>query len=77
MTSAVEIRDLRKNFGRTRALDGLDLTVEQGSIAGFLGPTGSGKSTTIRVLLGLLKADGGSTRRFRSIAPTWTRPWTC
>jgi ABC-2 type transport system ATP-binding protein len=59
---AVEIQDLRKSFGRTKALDGLDLTVEHGSVAGFLGPNGAGKSTTIRVLLGLLRADGGTAR---------------
>jgi ABC-2 type transport system ATP-binding protein len=59
---AVEIDDLKKSFGRTKALDGLDLTVEHGSIAGFLGPNGAGKSTTIRVLLGLLKAQGGTAR---------------
>jgi ABC-2 type transport system ATP-binding protein len=59
---AVEIQGLKKTFGRTRALDGLDLTVNHGSIAGFLGPNGAGKSTTIRVLLGLLRADGGTTR---------------
>ena len=60
--SAVEIRGLVKSFGRTRALDGLDLTVAPGDIAGFLGPNGAGKSTTIRVLLGLLRADGGTVR---------------
>jgi ABC-2 type transport system ATP-binding protein len=59
---AVEIHGLRKSFGRTKALDGLDLTVERGSIAGFLGPNGSGKSTTIRVLLGLLRAEAGTVR---------------
>jgi ABC-2 type transport system ATP-binding protein len=59
---AVEIRGLSKSFGRTKALDGLDLTVEPGSIAGFLGPNGAGKSTTIRVLLGLLRADSGTVR---------------
>ena len=59
---AVEIHGLRKSFGRTKALDGLDLTVGRGSIAGFLGPNGSGKSTTIRVLLGLLRAEGGTVR---------------
>lgn len=48
-----------KSFGRTRALDGLDLSVEFGEVHGFLGPNGSGKTTTIRVLLGLLRADGG------------------
>jgi ABC-2 type transport system ATP-binding protein len=58
----VEIRALKKSFGRTNALDGLDLTVRHGSIAGFLGPNGAGKSTTIRVLLGLLRADGGTAR---------------
>ncbi|MBB2993488.1 ABC-2 type transport system ATP-binding protein [Mycolicibacterium iranicum] len=59
---AVEICGLRKSFGRTKALDGLDLTVAHGSVAGFLGPNGAGKSTTIRVLLGLLRADGGTAR---------------
>jgi ABC-2 type transport system ATP-binding protein len=59
---AVDIRGLRKSFGRTRALDGLDLVVAPGEVAGFLGPNGSGKSTTIRVLLGLLRADGGTVR---------------
>jgi ABC-2 type transport system ATP-binding protein len=59
---AVEISALRKSFGRTKALDGLDLTVAPGDVAGFLGPNGAGKSTTIRVLLGLLRADGGTAR---------------
>lgn len=59
---AVEIHGLKKRFGRTKAVDGLELTVDRGSIAGFLGPNGSGKSTTIRVLLGLLRADGGTSR---------------
>ncbi len=60
MTSAVSVSELTKSFGHTRALDGLDLTVETGEVHGFLGPNGAGKSTTIRVLLGLLRADGGS-----------------
>jgi ABC-2 type transport system ATP-binding protein len=51
-----------KTFGRTRALDGLDLTVRTGEVHGFLGPNGSGKSTTIRILLGLLRADAGTAR---------------
>jgi ABC-2 type transport system ATP-binding protein len=59
---AVEIRGLSKSFGRTKALNGLDLTVAPGDITGFLGPNGAGKSTTIRVLLGLLRADGGEVR---------------
>lgn len=57
---AVDVSALRKSFGRTKALDGLDLTVAPGDVAGFLGPNGAGKSTTIRILLGLLRADGGT-----------------
>ncbi len=60
----IEIAGLVKTFGKTRALDGLDLTVEQGQIHGFLGPNGSGKSTTIRVLLGMLRKDAGEVRLF-------------
>ncbi len=59
MDNAIEVSGLVKTFGRTRALDGLDLTVRTGEVHGFLGPNGSGKSTTIRVLLGLLRADAG------------------
>ncbi|ULE31494.1 ABC transporter ATP-binding protein [Mycobacterium sp. IDR2000157661] len=59
---AVEIHGLEKSFGRTKALDGLDLVVAPGEITGFLGPNGAGKSTAIRVLLGLLRADRGSVR---------------
>ncbi|MGH3354939.1 MAG: ATP-binding cassette domain-containing protein, partial [Nocardioidaceae bacterium] len=53
MTTAIAISGLRKSFGPTLALDGLDLEVRSGEVHGFLGPNGSGKSTTIRVLLGL------------------------
>ena len=56
MTTAISATDLVKTFGRTRALDGLDLSVDTGEVHGFLGPNGAGKSTTIRVLLGLLRA---------------------
>jgi ABC-2 type transport system ATP-binding protein len=59
MTAAIVVRGLVKTFGRTRALDGLDLVVEAGEVHGFLGPNGAGKTTTIRVLLGLLRADAG------------------
>ncbi|MFD1507348.1 ABC transporter ATP-binding protein [Georgenia yuyongxinii] len=59
---ALEARGLEKSFGTTRALDGFDLTVRTGEVAGFLGPNGAGKSTTIRVLLGLLRADAGTAR---------------
>src|SRR5688572_15517183 len=60
--AAIEIAGLTKTFGRTRALDALDLTVESGQVHGFLGPNGSGKTTTIRVLLGLFRADAGTVR---------------
>jgi hypothetical protein len=66
----IEIRDLTKNFGAVRALDGLDLTVHGGEVHGFLGPNGAGKSTTIRILLGLVKADAGTVRLFGA------DPWT-
>jgi ABC-2 type transport system ATP-binding protein len=64
MTAVIEVTGLRKSFGRTRALDGLDLTVVPGEVQGFLGPNGAGKTTTIRVLLGLIRADGGTARLF-------------
>jgi len=59
MRNAIEISGLTKNFGASRALDRLDLSVRAGEVHGFLGPNGAGKSTTIRVLLGLLHADAG------------------
>jgi ABC-2 type transport system ATP-binding protein len=57
--AVIELHDVVKTFGATRALDHLDLTVEQGEVHGFLGPNGAGKSTAIRVLLGLLRTDSG------------------
>ncbi|GGU29143.1 ABC transporter ATP-binding protein [Streptomyces lavendofoliae] len=62
MTNAITVSGLHKSFGRTHALDGLDLAVATGEVHGFLGPNGAGKSTTIRVLLGLLRADSGTAR---------------
>ncbi|MET7993785.1 ABC transporter ATP-binding protein [Amycolatopsis sp. NPDC005232] len=59
MGNAISISGLHKSFGRTKALDGLDLQVPVGEVHGFLGPNGAGKSTTVRVLLGLLHADAG------------------
>jgi len=59
MANAIEARGLRKRFGTTAALDGLDLAVRVGEVHAFLGPNGAGKTTTIRVLLGLLRKDGG------------------
>jgi ABC-2 type transport system ATP-binding protein len=60
MTTVIETHDLVKTFGRTRALDGLDLSVDEGEVHGFLGPNGAGKSTTIRVLLGMLRRRSGT-----------------
>jgi len=60
----VDITGLVKSFGRTRALDELDLEVTAGEVHGFLGPNGAGKSTTIRVLLGMLRKDSGEVRLF-------------
>ncbi|MFR9775935.1 ABC transporter ATP-binding protein [Micromonospora sp. MS34] len=64
MSAVIEITGLRKTFhtlrqGRRVAVDGFDLLVESGQVHGFLGPNGSGKTTTLRALLGLVRADGG------------------
>jgi ABC-2 type transport system ATP-binding protein len=65
--AVIEARGLRKSYRRLRgapttALDGLDLEVPQGGVFGFLGPNGSGKTTTIRCLLGLIRPSGGECR---------------
>ena len=62
MADVIEVAGLVKDFGGTRALDGLDLSVRAGEVHGFLGPNGSGKSTTLRILLGMLRATAGSVR---------------
>jgi energy-coupling factor transporter ATP-binding protein EcfA2 len=59
---AISASGLVKNFGTTKALDHLDLTVTAGEVHGFLGPNGAGKTTTIRILLGLLRKSGGEVR---------------
>src|SRR5260370_12999267 len=59
---AVEASGLEKAYGRTRALDGLNLEVETGAILGMLGPNGAGKTTTVRVLSTLLRPDRGVAR---------------
>lgn len=59
MSAVIRAEGLEKSFGRTRVLDGVDLEVPAGSIFGFLGPNGSGKTTTIRALLGLIFLDAG------------------
>ncbi|MGW1214647.1 ABC transporter ATP-binding protein [Streptomyces sp. NPDC002499] len=57
--ATIEVRGLRKRFGRTLAVDGLSFTVEPGTVTGFVGPNGAGKSTTLRALLGLDAPDEG------------------
>jgi ABC-type multidrug transport system ATPase subunit len=57
---AIDVRGLAKSFGGRRVVDGLDLKVAAGEICGFLGANGSGKTTTIRLLCGLLTPDAGS-----------------
>jgi ABC-2 type transport system ATP-binding protein len=61
-SSAISVSGLVKTFGKTHALDGLDLSVKSGEVHGFLGPNGAGKSTTLRVLLGLIRKDSGEAR---------------
>lgn len=66
MTSpaAIEITDLTKVYGETRALDGVSLTVPTGSVYGFLGPNGAGKTTTLRILTGLARPTSGTATVF-------------
>src|SRR3954470_20175956 len=65
---AIALRGLTKRFGVVTAVDGLDLTVEPGEIVAFLGPNGAGKTSTIDVLLGLSRPDGGTAEVF-GVAP--------
>jgi ABC-2 type transport system ATP-binding protein len=62
VAAAVELRELTKRFGDFTAVDGITLNVEEGEIFGFLGANGAGKSTTIRMLCGLLAPSGGTGR---------------
>jgi ABC-2 type transport system ATP-binding protein len=60
MEATIEVRELRKRYGSTVAVDGLSFTVEPGQVTGFVGPNGAGKSTTMRVILGLDRPDEGT-----------------
>ena len=55
----LKIEKLTKKYGKTYALNGLDMEVKKGDIYGFVGPNGAGKTTTLRIISGLLKSDGG------------------
>ena len=86
---AIKADGLVKHYGKTKALDGLDLTVPAGTVYGLLGPKGAGKTTAVRILATLLRPDGGQARVLgrdvvadappcaaRSASPASTRPWT-
>ena len=60
MAGAIHATGLVKTFGETRALDGVDLDVPEGSVLGLLGPNGAGKTTTVRLLATLLRPDAGT-----------------
>ncbi len=60
MSQAIEIRSLRKWFGKTVALDGIDLSVAEGTLFGLLGPNGAGKTTLVRILATLLRPESGT-----------------
>lgn len=62
MSPAIEVSGLAKNFGEVKALNGISFEVEKGTVVGLLGPNGSGKTTTVRILSTLLKPDGGSAK---------------
>ena len=67
---AVETRELTREFGALRAVDGINLAVPAGSFFGFLGPNGAGKSTTIKCLTGLLRPTAGSMLAMRLTGQT-------
>jgi ABC-type multidrug transport system ATPase subunit len=86
---AIEADGLVKHYGKTKALDGLDLIVPTGTVYGLLGPNGAGKTTAVRILATLLRPDGGQARVLgatwsptplrcaaRSASPASTRPST-
>jgi len=61
---ALDVRDLRKDFGALSALRGVTFSVAPGEVFGYLGPNGAGKTTTLRIVLGLVRQSGGSARLF-------------
>jgi len=73
MTTVIATHGLAKRFGRVRAVDGVDLDVRAGDIYGFLGANGSGKTTTVRMLLGLVLATSGEVEVFGERMPRAAR----
>jgi ABC-2 type transport system ATP-binding protein len=75
MSTVLQTRGLAKHFGPVRAVDGVDLVVRRGEVFGFLGPNGSGKTTTIGMLLGLIRPTAGEAELFgEPVSPQRTRP---
>jgi len=66
MTTVIEARDLRKNYGRQRALDGVSFSIDSGRIVGIIGPNGAGKTTALKAILGLTPFEGELTVLGRS-----------
>ncbi|MEZ4775421.1 MAG: ABC transporter ATP-binding protein [Bacteroidia bacterium] len=60
METVLHIKDLTRHFGKIHAVDGISFSVEKGSVYGLLGPNGSGKTTTLGIVLGVIRADSGS-----------------
>lgn len=78
MTDAIVVEDLRRNYGKVTALDGLNLTVRDGSVHALLGPNGSGKTTLVRILATLLRPSGGQATMYGvnvMTAPHQIRAW--
>lgn len=63
-TPTVETKNLTKRFGKVTAIDGVNLTLNEGEVFGYIGPNGAGKTTTINVLLGILQATLGEAKIF-------------
>ena len=75
MAAVLQIRDAKKRFGATQALDGLSFTLEQGELLGLLGPNGAGKTTLIRAIAGLVRLESGSVSLFGHVLePGKARP---